>query len=377
MSAPDTAISPDARGIWQLTRGPLAIVVLIIVVGVAVALLQGSSQSGYLDPESAEPGGSRALSQLLAAEGVTVKRVQTANDAKANGGTVLVTTPDWVDPERLTALAIGADELVLVGPGQLTLDALLPAATVSGSGEVEEREPGCEFEHAEVAGAVTIGGIGYDAPEATATCYPTGEGYALLRVERFGSTITVLGSGAPLTNEALDEHGNAALAMRLLGAERRLTWYLPSLADRAPGEQSLVDLLPSGWKFGLVQVGIAVVLLALWRVRRLGPVVSEPLPVMVHAAETTEGRALLYRRAGAADHAAAALREAAAGRITVALGLPSDAGPEAVAASAAARTGRRPEAVYGLLYGPPPRDDTALVRLAEDLDTLENEVRAG
>lgn len=377
MSSPDTAISPDARHIWRLTRGPLAIAVLIVVVGVVVALLQGSSQSGYLDPESAEPGGSRALSQLLADVGVAVKRVQTASEAKVNGGTVLVTTPDRVDPERLAALASGADELVLVAPGQPALDALLPEATVSGTVGVEGRKPACDFEHAEVAGAATIGGIGYDAPEATARCYATGDGHALLRAERFGSTITVLGSGIPLTNDALDEHGNAALAMRLLGAEHRLTWYLPSLAEQSPGEQSLVDLLPDGWKFGLVQVGIAVLLLALWRLRRLGPVVSEPLPVMVHAAETTEGRALLYRRAGAADHAGAALRDAAAGRVTVALGLPADAGPEAVAAGAAARTGRRLEAVYGLLYGPPPRNDAALVRLAEDLDNLENEVRAG
>ena len=100
------------------------------------------------------------------------------------------------------------------------------------------------------------------------------------------------------TNDRLDDEGNAALALGLLGAHaagwsgtcrRRATC-------RPATQKSLYDLRARGVWWALVQVGLAVLLLALWRARRLGPVVAEPLPVVVRAAETVEGRARLYRR---------------------------------------------------------------------------------
>lgn len=36
---------------------------------------------------------------------------------------------------------------------------------------------------------------------------------------------------------------------------------------------------------------------------------------------------------------------------------------------------REPGELRGLLYGPPPTDDAALLRLADDLDALERQVR--
>ncbi|HEY5183477.1 MAG TPA: DUF4350 domain-containing protein, partial [Actinomycetes bacterium] len=110
--------------------------------------------------------------------------------------------------------------------------------------------------------------------------------------------------------------------------------------------------------------------------RRLGRIVAEPLPVVVRAAETTEGRARLYRRAGARDRAAATLRAAAVQRLRPALGLPRTAEAVEVAAAVAARSGRPEADVAALLYGAAPRDDAALARLADDLDALERTVRS-
>ena len=70
------------------------------------------------------------------------------------------------------------------------------------------------------------------------------------------------------------------------------------------------DLLPDWVGPTVLELFIAVVLVAGWRARRLGPVVEEPLPVVVRAAEVTEGRARLYRRAKARDRAANELRRA-------------------------------------------------------------------
>ena len=132
-----------------------------------------------------------------------------------------------------------------------------------------------------------------------------------------------------------------------------------------------------GW--AILQIGIAVVLVAVWRGRRLGPVVTEPLPVIVRAGETVMGRARLYAAARARSTAAAALREGSRARLIVLLHLDSSAPPQALVASVAARVTPDATAVAGILYGTPGGDgyvaaDAALVRLAADLDRLEREV---
>jgi len=124
----------------------------------------------------------------------------------------------------------------------------------------------------------------------------------------------------------------------------------------------------------MVQLLITVVAFAFWRGRRLGRVVVEPLPVIVRATETTRGRGRLYRRGRAHAHAAAALRAGTISRVAGRIGLPRTAtGPEVVDALSRA-TGRPPEAIDSLLYGPPPTDDASLVALTQALDILESEV---
>ena len=112
---------------------------------------------------------------------------------------------------------------------------------------------------------------------------------------------------------------------------------------------------------------VAVLLVAFWRGRRLGPVVAERLPVVVRAAETVEGRGRLYRARRARDRAAAAL---GAGRSTGSP--PGSASPRRragrrVVAAIAVRTGQDPQEVGAALYGPPPADDAGLVGLARIL----------
>lgn len=361
-----TTISPDARRIWRAVRGPAAIVLLIVVAGIVLVLVRGGGGGAALDPGSAGPSGSRALARLLAAQGVRIDVVHTAADAEraAPRATVLVTRPELVLPQRLRTLAGRAGDLVLVAARQDTVDAVAPDTRVDGIDEVTERDPGCGLD--EAAGRATMGGVRYRSDDTT--CY----GGTLVR----SGTVTLFGAGAPMTNDRLDEQANAALAMRSLGRHERLVWFLPSTSDPAlrPSERPLTELMPAGVRFGLLQLVIAVVLLALWRARRLGPVVTEPLPVVVRAAETVEGRARLYRRAGAADHAGEALRQAARARLVTRLGLPRNTRPPELVAEVARRTARQETEVHLLLYGPAAAGETQLVGLADALDALENEV---
>lgn len=357
MSAPT---SPDARRIWAAAKGPVLVGLVILVSSIILVLVSSPSEGGSLDPRSVTPQGSRAVGKLLEGQGVTVEYTETA-PSSVDGATLLVTRPDLIDPARLSPLIARARDAVLVTPQRWLPDGI----GVADRARIDDLPPGCVL--AARFGQATMGGTTYAATDGE-SCY----GSSLVRK----GNVTVLGTGAPMTNDKLDEVGNAALTMTVLGRNDRLVWWVPAVAD--PGrEQSVFDLLPDGWKFGGVQLVVAVALFALWRARRLGPVVTERLPVVVRAAETVEGRARLYRRTRATGHAATTLRRAALDRMTPALGLPHDAPAAAVATEITARTGRSADQVLSLLYGPEPADDRALVRLADELDVLENEVCGG
>jgi hypothetical protein len=380
MTAP-TVLSPDARQIWRAARGPAVVALLIISVAVATALVRGSGEGGSLDPRSVTPSGSRALARLLESQGVHVDLAGTAADASAklaaNGpATLLVTQPGWLVAEQLDALRRQADELVLVTVRQDAVDTLALPLRVAGEQTVTSRPPGCPLAAATAAGVASMGGERYRASEvndpAVQLCYSG----SLARISSGDRTVTVLGTGTPLVNASLAEEGNAALAMRLLGQHERLVWYVPSLDDPSlrAGQRPLSSLLPDGWRFGIIQATVAVALLALWRARRIGPMVVEPLPVVVRAAETVEGTARLYRRAHAVDHAAVALRQASRDRLVARLALPADSDPDVLVTAVASRTGRAAGQVSRVLYGPPPTGEADLVRLADALDALESEV---
>jgi hypothetical protein len=292
------------------------------------------------------------------------------------GDTVLVAFPDQLVPAQAKVVRDTGADLVVVGSH-------LPEGFATGvefrqGTALEARQPVCSLPSAERAGTADTGGISYEvAPGVDAdTCYARQGLPSLVQVRTPGRTVTLLGSPQALTNERLDELGNAALSLSLLGQNSRLLWYLPSLGDVPAGEQkSFYGLVPDGFYWGLGQAVVAVLVLMFWRARRLGPVVPEPLPVVVRAAETVEGRARLYRRAGARDKAAAALRSGAIRRVVPLLGLPRRADLTAVVDGVAARTRRTTPDLAALLYGAAPADDAALVRLAGDLDALEREIR--
>jgi hypothetical protein len=373
-----TAVSPDLRRIWRGARIPLALLVLIFVAGALLLLGRGEQAYGALEPGSYEPGGAHALVQLLKDQGVDVRTAHTIAEADAEAGedaTLLVTDPDLAPAKRFDALVARAADVVLVTPGEVTLHDSLPLVHPVGRSDIGTLRPQCTVAAAVAAGEATLGGIGYAAPGAR-SCYPGEEGGGtLLQLAEGNRTTSLLGTPAPLTNAQLAQQGNAALALRLLGAHPKLVWYLPTVSDPAldDSRRSLFDLIPDGWYYGAAQAFVAVALLALWRARRLGPVVTEPLPIVVRAAETAEGRARLYRRAKAAGHAGETLREAARDRLRTALGLPRDADPAALVESVSSRTGRPANDVGAVLYGPPVPDDPALVRLAGELDQVERE----
>lgn len=372
------ALSPRGRDLWRAAKTPVIIGVAIVAAATLIALLQGTATRGRLDPAAADQPGSRAVAELLKARGVhvvTARTVAAARAAATPDASVLVTRSGYFGPQGLAALARLPGDRVVAEPTADARTALAPQVTMAGPGTDARHDPGCALPAARTAGDADLGGeLGGTAPGAV-TCYQGG----LAQYRAGGRTVTVLANGAPLTNGQLDARGNAALALNLLGTHRTLVWVCPLRAQpdsaQASRTKPLLQVLPDAPKLAAVQLAIAVLLVAAWRMRRLGPVVAERLPVVVRAAETVEGRARLYRARHARDRAAAALRSGFWSRVEPLLGLPSDADPDALVAAVARRSGRDATEVHDLLYGAAPEDDSALVGLADRLDTLERQVR--
>ncbi|MCO5998749.1 DUF4350 domain-containing protein [Actinoallomurus rhizosphaericola] len=376
-----------ARRRWRRSRGILVAVLALLVLGVLLALMRPRTGSETLDPDSPGQQGARALAEITRRHGTPVTVVHRAADAadrlRAQPGSVLVVVrSERLVAADLTALRGAPGDRLLVAPSSETLTALAPGVEAAGSAWGTP-EPGCTLPAAAYAGdADFLGATTYKAPGEATRCYFDGLGDAgLVQLPVGGATVTVLGSSRALMNEHLAEHGNAALAMNLIEGRAGVVWLMPDLpAPGSGGHKSFAELLPFGVKLAVLQIVIAVVLVALWRSRRLGPVVVEPLPVVVRSAEAVEGRARLYRSRRAADRAAEALRAGALERLTALLGMPRSAASDPamaaeIVAAVAAHTGREQAVVGAALYGPPPMDDAGLVSLAGVLDDLERLVR--
>ncbi|KQX17332.1 hypothetical protein ASC82_03795 [Streptomyces sp. Root431] len=394
-AAESTSTALSARQIWTRARGAALVLALILIGGIALATVRSTETHGALDPRSADPTGSRAVAELLRDLGVTITTVTTLAEARAATdarATLLVTTPDLLTEAQQAALretmTDSGARTVLLGAGPASLSTLAPDVTAATDTPVSNRAPACSLPAATRAGSVELGGERYAITPGTEAdaCYPADGRPTLVRLPGTGTADTVLlGSPDILYNNRLDQQGNASLALQLLGSRPHLVWYLPSLADTSATADAptgdttdnFLALIPSGWLWGTLQLAVAALLAAIWRGRRLGPLVTERLPVAIRASETTEGRARLYRKANARDRAATVLRTATRTRIAPLLGVPlQDAhSPDRLLPALSARLPETTADPRTLLFGPTPADNATLIRLADQLDALEREVR--
>jgi len=381
-----TTASGRARRRWRRARWSLLVLAVLALVVGALAVTRPSTSDTAYAPDSTAPAGSRALAQVLRRQGVEVRHVTTVGAAvrAAGPGTTLLVTPSpMLTHEQAAAIAGVPATLVLVEPGGTLLDLATDGAvglTYVPVGGV--RPPGCTLTAAVAAGELEIfAGLEVRGGGVQA-CWPAGPGaaVAVAQVEVDpGSgtrTVTAVADPAVLRNGDIVTAGNAALALHLLGGTERVVWLVPDPFDVSTGAGVSPDagMLP-GWTGPVALWALLCALVAAaWRARRLGPLVTEDLPVVVPAAEATRGRGRLYRRAGARGHAAAALRAACADHIAGRLGVPRTADGPTLSAAVVRTTGRDPQDVARLLYGPPPADDAALAALARQLDDLESEV---
>ena len=195
---------------------------------------------------------------------------------------------------------------------------------------------------------------------------------------RAASGVVLLGAGEALSNDQVLRADNAAVALRLLGQDDRLVWYVPDV--RRPGRrrrrQPRDRCCPTGCEPGLWLVAGRDGRSLVWRARRLG---------------RARDRAAAGRRQGDRDHAqpgpalpqgrrpghaAAALRAAARVRAADRLRLGARTRPRH--AGARRRPAHRParaRSTHCSARTPRPATDHDLITLATALAELDREVR--
>ena len=380
--------------IWRSARAPLAVLTFVAVGVIAIVLLAPAAKSNtYLDPAGADSAGTKALVDILGARGFRVTSLYGPADALAAigtapstrpGVTLVITRPDLLTAAQRAQLGRADADLFLVEPGAISLRAFAPAITVADTNAPfgTPVDPRCGIAGAQLAGSADAGEITYHRPSYATGCYPVDGHPSVVRYDRGGRTITVLGTGLPLSNGWLALEGNAALALNLLNAHRVIVWLTPEpMIARPPppaggSKNSGPSLIPGAAWLVVAQLCVALLLAAIWRARRFGPLISEELPLVVRASETVEGHARLYQSRRARDRAAQALRDDMLVRMRPALGLVSGAPADAVADGMASRSRRSRQEILTIIYGPAPATDTDLVKLAGQLDELEREVRS-
>lgn len=365
----------------------LVLVALVATIGILAWQTGGVGTAEPLDPQNPGPDGGQALARVAGNQGLDVVVTRSADELRAvrvdATTTVLVTSADQLGASTIDQLLAHSrdGQVLFASPPNLVLEHLevpLPRRQPLD----EPAAARCEdprFDGLTVRTDVVqvFRGEG---------CFRSGGG-VLLHSPREG--VWLWGAAGALDNEQVLLGDNAAVALRLVGAGDRLVWYVPSATDLSGRDAlSLGSLLPDWLVPALWLVAASVVGLVLWRVRRLGPLAVEPLPVTVRSTETVASRGRLYRRSGDRAHAAAALRAATRRRLRRTLRLPGqlagdqDQGqgqrPEdrSLVEAVARHGGRASDEVHELLDDTRlPTTDDQLVGLARALAELEEEVR--
>jgi hypothetical protein len=374
---------------------PLLVGAVVLAVIVLLNLLPGAEEDDRpLSPGNPSPQGARAVAEVLAAEGVGVVRVDSYDAAleELDAGPATLFLNDarqYLSATQVAELTGASVRAVLAAPGARQLTALEQEFTPLGAapldfGDTPVTSAECSDDAATAAGTLSGTGTVY---AGDIECFPTvvdgatdgdsGPMTGGLYTTSSDGAVAVLGAPSILSNASITEEGNAALALRALGSNPTLVWYEPTGADIVSTGEGIDPrtLLPPWVDPLLVWLLVCAALALAWKGRRLGPLAVEPLPVVVRAAETAEGRARLYQDSRSVAHAAANLRAAALTRMARRLRVDRAAPAGEVIDAAARHSGRsRLDLEQRLLHTP--TTDRELVLWAQEILDLEKEIRS-
>lgn len=368
---------------------------LLVLLGLAVggkSLDKPADNKQLGDPGNYHSNGGGALAETLKSHGVTVRIARDQRGVRklptASSSTVVVVSyaenASTSTSKILRERSRNAKRVVLLAPGPKALAAWdVPTDTPTNFSSATTA--GCTvpgmIAPTDAASSSEIGLLPFETDAIS--CFTTiGVSSLVVFPARGDRPEVVVAPQSWFINEGILDRDNAGIGVRMVGAGSEVNWFAPDVFDRNNDNDHKYEKKSSvkpdvpRWVWPSISLGAFVLFaLMLWRGRRFGQLISEPLPAVVKATETTESRGRLYQASGDAPRAAAQLREHAMRTIPRRLGVSRYAPVEEIVETVSRATGRDPAVVHALLVGPLPVDDAGLVRFATDLSTLEEEVR--
>jgi hypothetical protein len=355
----------------------------VVVAGcIGLALLVAALAGGRpgregppLDPRSDGPLGTSALVSLLRGLGADVDLSVGLPGAADDVALMLSDRLDEGQVDEVLAWVEGGGRLIVTDPGsRFSPPVVDPGLDVFVTGPVERGD--CTIDALDGVDSVEAGSAArYEVADADERCLADDDGaFVVTRSVGAGSVVAV-GGAAVLTNDLLDDRDNAVLAAGLLAPEPRTTVrFVDPPVPAGGGQKSLSELVPPGVRRGLIQLGVAFVLYALWRAVRLGRPVREEQPVRIAGSELVGAVGRLLSRARSPQAAAEMLRDRLRRTLRTRVGVPSSAPDEVLAAAVARRTGTDPARVLDAVEGRPVTDDDGLVAAARSVSSISSEV---
>ena len=361
-------------------RGTVVAAGLAVLVVVALVWLVRPSGDGVpLDPRGTGPTGTAAMLRLADELGADVA-VGGAPAEGAPGQTivVLVDRLDDATRDQVAAEVRGGARLVLFDPGSPLNPVPITGELFTDTLGVLGREPACDLLAGVADRVESARWVVLDPPaDATATCFPVGDGNGLVSVPMGRGEVVVTGAVDALVNRQLGEADHAQLAAALLAPDG--TGQVTVVWDASVGgDTPLLSLLPDGVVQALWLLAAAAAVLALARARRHGPPVAERLPVRVPASELALAIGDLLGRGGHRDAAVRRLREDLRVEVARALHVPADTPPDVLVELLVDRLvddALDPEGVRTALLDGPVPDDAALVAVTAALARVRARVR--
>ncbi|MFC5370584.1 DUF4350 domain-containing protein [Arcanobacterium bovis] len=374
--------SLDTKPIKQLSRSEsktrrLLAAVLVgaaLVAVIANIFLVSSNDNRPYSPDSTAKNGSAAIAALLKNEGITVEHVRTAKQLQHidSQTTVLVTNPVEISNDDIS-LMVEADARIIV----LGASGVFDPTPWGFQGDLSLRSSrsvvaDCEDNAAKIADQI--------GPTTTTIGNPPSDSCFMIGNEAVWATapknpkISFFGAPDILTNQFLDERGNAAFAMHILGSQPKLAWIEGYSSFEFKNDSHIKSALPDWLTYGAIAALLSGLWLVATQLRRFGRLVPETMPVVVPIGETQAGRARLYARGKDYAYAASVLRAATIQNLASRYGLHRYSSRDDVVAAFAAASQRTPNELADMLYTRQIRSERDLRRLNEDLNELTKEI---